>query len=160
MPLDKRMAELPHLGQYFPDGFLLVAVFSTSRMSRSSPIESAPSAGRLLKLYVLIRVSKLHQKLANPFTMISLEHYLTVLCCSTASTEPLQFLGNPRQVRVLLVYAVHYSRWFAKFACFKPYANPLLLFFYLATSTYVLGKSACWTDLSHDTQMYNPPWTI
>jgi hypothetical protein len=29
-----------------------------------------------------------------------------------------------------------------------------LLLFYLATSTYVLGKSACWTDLSHDTQFY------
>ena len=93
-----------------------------------------------------------HQKLANPFAVVSLKHDLTILSCTTTRTETFEFFGHTRQVRGLLVYTVHYSRWFAEFSCFKSYPDSLLLFFYLNTSAQVFGQAACWTNLSHDAQ--------
>jgi hypothetical protein len=79
----------------------------------------------LLKLYVLLWVSLAYQELADPFSMVSLKHNLTIFRRSAACTETFQLFGNFRQVVVFLVYAVNYRRWFPELACFEAYTDSL-----------------------------------
>ena len=136
--LEKLMFGLPHLGQKTLAGFRRFSVLSTSRMSRRNSIVSLHlQCRKLLEFDVVFRIAVFHQKLTNSFPVVSLKHDLTILRCAAARTETFEFFGHPRQIRVLLVYAVYYRRWFAKFACLKAYPDALLLFFYLNTSAQV-----------------------
>jgi hypothetical protein len=107
-----------------------------------------------LKLYVFLWVAQSDQILADSVSMVSLQHYLAVLCRSSTGAEILQFLGHSSQVRILVVDTINYCCWSAKLSSFKSYSNPLLLLFNLSASTQVFGKPACWTNFSHDAQTY------
>jgi hypothetical protein len=115
----------------------------------------APFVWQLLEFNVFFRISELNQELADSFTMVSLKKYLTVFRCSATCAEAFQFLSHSCKVSVLVVYAIKYCHWSPILSCFKPYANPLLLLLYLATSAQVFGKPACRTNFSHDAQRYS-----
>jgi hypothetical protein len=148
--VDTLIFGLPHRGQYFLEGFRRFIAFSKSPMSRNSFILALhPASCQLLPRDVFCRIPQFDKVFADSVTVVSLKYYLTVLRCSSAGAETFQALGQSCEVRALVIYAIHYGRWFAKFTSFKPYANPLLLLLDITASAQIFRKSACWTDFSH-----------
>ena len=101
---------------------------------------------------VLLRITQANQKLTNTFPMITLKHDLTILRSAATGTKTLQLLSNLGQIRVLIVQTINNRSRLTKLPSLKPNTNPLLFLANLTTSTYVLGKPACRTNLSHDTR--------
>jgi len=132
------MSGLPHLGQKIFDGPRCFRVLNSSRiLSNDSTLGFSSDVRPLLKFNVLFWISDFYQILANSFTVVSLEEYLTIFRRSAARAKTFQFLSHSRQIRVLLINTVNNCVCPAKFARFKPYTDSLLFLLYFAADTQI-----------------------